>query len=113
PGPGRRGRAPPGRAPPGRAPPGRATSGWVRRGTDRSWGSPAMTQAGRQRTRPVGLLILAFLFGGLLIDLLVLRLNLPKPAAFGVAFGLATLAFAVTEAVVMHVELGKNAHSVS
>ena len=72
-----------------------------------------MTQPGRERSRPVGLLIVAFLLGGLLIDLMVLRLQLPAPASIGIAFGLATLAFAVTEAVVMHVELGKNAHSVS
>ena len=66
----------------------------------------------RSPARPVGLLIVAFLLGGLWIDLGVLHLQ-RGTSAVGLAFVVCTVAFAVTEAVVMHVEVGKNAHSVS
>ena len=66
----------------------------------------------RSPARPVGLLIVAFLLGGLWVDLGVLHLH-RGAAQLGLAFALSAVAFAVTEAVVMHVELGKNAHSVS
>ncbi|MFN2539127.1 MAG: GAF domain-containing protein, partial [Mycobacteriales bacterium] len=72
-----------------------------------------MTGPARRPSLPVGVLIVAFLVGGLLIDVTALQLRFPTVASIGLAFCLAGLAFAVTEAVVMHVELGKNAHTVS
>jgi diguanylate cyclase (GGDEF)-like protein len=86
-----------------------------------------MTRSGRQRgeaavhpakapappLRPVLLIMSALLLGGVAIDVLVLHL---RPTAAMLAqpnVWLLFVAFAVTEAVVLHVELGKNTHSVS
>jgi diguanylate cyclase (GGDEF)-like protein len=66
----------------------------------------------RSPARPVGLLIAAFLLGGLWIDFGVLHIQ-KGSSGLGLAFVISAVAFAVTEAVVMHVEVGKNAHSVS
>jgi diguanylate cyclase (GGDEF)-like protein len=71
-----------------------------------------MTQVSRTANRPVALLVAAFLACGVWVDLAVLHLD-RHSEELGLAFLLSALAFAVTEAVVMHVELGKNAHSVS
>ncbi len=70
-----------------------------------------MTAPSRHPSRPVALLVLVFLTGGLWIDADVLGLD--GIGTLALPFLLAVVAFAVTEAVVMHVELGQNAHSVS
>jgi diguanylate cyclase (GGDEF)-like protein len=72
-----------------------------------------VTQPARHPSRAVGLLVAAALAGGLWINLAVLGFADHGIGAFAAPFLIATVAFAVTEAVVMHVELGKNAHSVS
>jgi diguanylate cyclase (GGDEF)-like protein len=59
------------------------------------------------------LLLVAMLAAGLLLDVQVLDLLEGPDLGFGTAFVLAAAAFAVGEAVVLHVELGKNAHTVS
>src|SRR5438067_7638419 len=71
-----------------------------------------MTQPARHPSRVVGLLVLIALSTGVWIDLTVLRVG-EHVSELALPFLLAAVAFAVTEAVVMHVELGKNAHSVS
>jgi len=59
-------------------------------------------------------LLIAFMSAmGLLIDTRVLHLAGFAPSKFGLTFLLFMVAFAFTEVVVLHVELGKNAHSVS
>jgi diguanylate cyclase (GGDEF)-like protein len=72
-----------------------------------------MTQPTRHPSRGVSLLVVAFLAGGIWIDTAALHLVERGTVAFALPFLVAVVAFAVTEGVVMHVELGKNAHSVS
>jgi len=64
-------------------------------------------------TRPVVLLIALMSAVGLFIDVRLLHLRHLMPASYGIAFVVFLAAFAFTEVVVLHVELGKNAHSVS
>ena len=63
--------------------------------------------------RSVLQLIAALLTVGISIDVGLLDATFLQPADDARALVLVALAFAVSEAVVMHVELGKNAHSVS
>ncbi len=72
-----------------------------------------MTRAPRRPTATVLTLIAVLLAGAVATDV-VLMGDLPRPQpGLGIAFVLITIAFAVGEAVVVHVELGKNAHTVS
>jgi diguanylate cyclase (GGDEF)-like protein len=59
------------------------------------------------------MLTLGMLGLGLLLDAEVLHLFHPSAGEFGLAFVVTAVAFAVGEAVVLHVELGRNAHTVS
>jgi len=67
----------------------------------------------RRPAQLAGLLLVVMLGAGLWMDASVLHLFDHPDLGLGVAFVLAAVAFALGEAVVLHVELGKNAHTVS
>ncbi|HUR15408.1 MAG TPA: sensor domain-containing phosphodiesterase [Mycobacteriales bacterium] len=72
-----------------------------------------MTNPQRQSAQLAGVLLAVMLAAGLWVDAAVLHLFDRPDLAFGGAFVIAAIAFALGEAVVLHVELGKNAHTVS
>src|SRR3954454_7236787 len=63
--------------------------------------------------RPVVLIMCALFLGGMALDVSVLHLRPTTAMLMQPNVWLLLAAFAVTEAVVLHVELGKNTHSVS
>src|SRR3954471_21851385 len=71
------------------------------------------TTASPVSLRPVLLIMSALFLGGLTLDVLVLHLHPTLGPLRAPNVWLLLAAFAVTEAVVLHVELGRNTHSVS
>jgi diguanylate cyclase (GGDEF)-like protein len=72
-----------------------------------------MTDQQRNPAQLAVLLLTVLLAVGVWLDLAVLHLASHADLRLGTAFAATVLAFAVGEAVVLHVELGKNTHTVS
>ena len=72
-----------------------------------------MTDTQRRPAQLAGALVLAMLGAGLWVDTAVLHLFSHADLRLATPFVIAAVAFALGEAVVLHVELGKNTHTVS